>query len=168
MFRKLSSLGKGKSCRFILTNASLMENSAVIFDIALKTKMYLEKKDLKTISELIENRSYGTKYFENLPKTANLLTAIDNVTKKYNGFRDTYEFISEFCHPTYSSLTGLYSKLYRDDIYYDVGNRWGTTEIVFGFFIKSLHDSIVVFEKGVKMIEELLPPLRDLNNSYQN
>lgn len=147
---------------------SLMENAAVIYDIALKTKMYLEKKELKIISELIDNRSYGTKYFDNLPKTTNLLTAIDNVTKIYKGFRDTYEFISELCHPTYSSLTGLYSKLYREEIFYDVGNKWGTTEIVFGFFIEGLHNSILVFERGIKMIEELLPPLSDLNNSYQN
>jgi hypothetical protein len=143
---------------------SLMENAAVIYDMALKTKMYLGENDLDKISDLIDNRAFGTKLFENMPKTINLLTAIDNVTKKDKGFRPTYEFISEFCHPTYSSLTGLYGKLNKEGIYFDVGNKWGTTEAVFAFFIDGLTSSMIVFVRGIEMIEDLFPSLLELNN----
>lgn len=96
----------------------------------------------------------------------NVLTFVDKMNKKINGYADQYNFISEFSHPNSAGLNKSYSKL-----------DWKNKEIIFGnnrekididFVIKQLINSIDNFITEYNISATLLEQYRKLKEACQN
>jgi hypothetical protein len=92
----------------ILTR-SITENAALTW----KLKEILDKREGKSPEELnkaLMRALAGSTTLEEAPAPYNVLSCLDVLTKTIDGARQTYESLSEFAHPNWRGVVGLYSK----------------------------------------------------------
>lgn len=95
----------------ILTR-SITENAALTW----KLKEILDKRAGKSPEELntaLMRALAGSTALEEGPAPYNVLSCLDVLTKTIEGARQTYESLSEFAHPNWRGVLGLYSKIDR-------------------------------------------------------
>lgn len=98
----------------ILTR-SITENAALIW----KLKDILEKRADKSSEELntaLMRALAGSTTLEKAPDPYNVLSCLDSLNKTIEGARQTYESLSEFAHPNWRGVMGLYSKTDDDKL----------------------------------------------------
>ncbi len=148
----------------IILVRAMMENCAYLYDIALKVRMYIKNNDFQSIHDLIVNRMMGSRTIKGLQESVNVMTVIDKVDKTFEGFKDHYEFLCDFCHPNYSGMHGLYGKINRENIYFNLNRDFGMTEEVFIFILIGLLPGLQIFEESMNQIEEVYPEITKLSN----
>lgn len=92
--------------------------------------MYHEQNDFIEMHDLIHNRISGSRLSEAHLQIVNVMTVMESVDKEQKGVLDGYKFLSDFCHPNYSGMLGMYGKL-------DKGKRYPI--LVNGMVILSKH-----------------------------
>lgn len=88
---------------------SITENAALTW----KLKEILDQRTGKLPEELntaLMRALAGSTTLEEAPAPYNVLSCLDALTKTINGARQTYESLSEFAHPNWRGVLGLYSK----------------------------------------------------------
>ena len=96
----------------ILTR-SITENAALTW----KLKEIQDKRAGKSPEELntaLMRALAGSTTWEEAPAPYNVLSCLDALTKTIDGARQTYESLSEFAHPNWRGVLGLYSKTDRE------------------------------------------------------
>jgi hypothetical protein len=58
---------------------------------------------------------------ENLPNALNIMTAIDRVERDISGFRKHYDMLSEYAHPNWSGVLGMFAETDHDNMIVDLG-----------------------------------------------
>jgi hypothetical protein len=147
---------------FILLRA-IYENTAYMYDLSRKILLYYEKNDYREMYKVIVNRLTGSKLGTNVHQITNVLTAIKTVTKEVPDFREFYDFISEFCHPNYCGMQGIYGKLDRENVRLFVDKKYGYNEETFFFILNGLTTSLGIFYISTK---NLLNNIDELNEFY--
>lgn len=147
---------------FILTRA-IYENTAYMYDISKQIQMYYEKDDHIEMHKLILNRLVGARLGPNIRQIKNVLSAINTVAKEIPDFKEFYEFISDFCHPNYSGMHGIYGKLDKENVRFFVGKEYGYTEQAFSFIITGLNTGLEIFYTSAK---NLIDNMAELNEFY--
>ncbi len=148
----------------IILVRAVIENCAYLYDIASKLRMNIQNNDFQSIHDLIINRMMGSRTIKGSQESVNVMTVIDKVDKTIAGFRDHYEFLCDFCHPNYSGMHGLYGKINREKIYFDLNRDFGLTEQVFTFILTGLLPGLLMFEESLNQIEKTYPALIKLSN----
>jgi hypothetical protein len=59
---------------------------------------------------------------ENFPDAVNILTCIDRVERELEGFRKSYDQLSEYAHPNWSGVSGLFTQTDHENILVDLGS----------------------------------------------
>jgi hypothetical protein len=147
---------------FILTRA-IYENTAYMYDLGEKILMYYKNEDYIEMHKVVLNRLVGARLGPNIREIANVITAINTVAKKLPTFKEFYEFISDFCHPNYSGMHGIYGKLDQDNVRFFVGKEYGYTEETFSFIITGLTTGLEIFYTSTK---NLIDNMDELNEFY--
>jgi hypothetical protein len=107
----------------ILTR-SITENAALTW----KLKEILDKRASKSPEELntaLMRALAGSKVWEEAPDPYNVLSCLDVLDKIIGGARQTYESLSEFSHPNWRGVLGLYSKTDREKFITYFGHGFG-------------------------------------------
>ena len=153
---------KNPAVAFLLTRA-IYENTAYIYDLFHKIKAYYEEDNFNEIHEIIVNRLVGSRLSSNHRKIINVLTAINTVAKELPDFKEFYEFISDFCHPNYSGMHGIYGKLDKEHVRFYINKEYGYTEETFSFIITGLATGLELFYINAK---NLLDNINELNDFF--
>jgi len=106
-----------------VTARSAQETIAAIWFINSKLEHLTKTKDLSHFVQSMKRLSLGWSSVEGFPEKNNVLKYIDSVDKIMDGrFRQHYNMLSEYAHPNYSGMLGVYSQANHE-----------TLEVTFGF-----------------------------------
>lgn len=100
---------------FLVIRAT-MESVALLYNLHEKIIAAIESTDIDTLSTFLENAALGSRNDDTDFTAQNILTALDKLERKYNGVREMYDQLSEFCHPNFAGLMASYSRLDKDNI----------------------------------------------------
>ncbi len=152
----------------MILQRALMETVALFWlflkklDVAIKTNKFDNLNDFLTKSLSGARSDIATEEF-NRTESINILTCLDSMDKVIPGYRECYDFLSEFAHPNSAGICKIYSK-----------PDWNNREIHFGnnrekinidFVIKNLDISLDWFISEYDRSAELLNQYRVLSNT---
>ena len=151
---------------FILTRA-IYENTAYMYDLAQKLKMYYDQDNYKEIHNVIVNRLVGNRLGTTAREIINVLTAIGTVAKEIPEFKQYYDFISDFSHPNYSGMYGIYSETDKENVRFFVSRKYGYTDQIFSFIITGLATGLGIFINSTNNILNNIDELNDFFYKHQ-
>jgi hypothetical protein len=155
------------SVAFVLTRA-VVENAAAMYDLYDRLDSQLRVDEVKGIHEIIFVRLMGGRDKESPPIIPNILGAIDKTDERYEGFRPSYDLLSEFAHPNYSGMHGLYGKVDRETVTLYIDGSRGINDATFSFILFPLHLSLRVLLDSIHKIESLYPAIWYLSDKEEN
>lgn len=94
----------------LLTRA-LFETTSVLGYLYYKIIAFIKDKDMESFHAVIMNMFLGSRYSTDSYTSINILTMIDKIDKKFPGYRDSYDLLSEYSHPNFLGTCGLYGEL---------------------------------------------------------
>jgi len=151
---------------FILIRA-IYENTAYMYDLSKKIKTYYEQDNYLEIHNVIVNRLVGSRLSSNVKQIVNVLTVINTVAKEIPDFKEFYEFISDFCHPNYSGMKGIYGKIDKKNVRFFVDKHYGYNEQTFSFINTGLVTGLDIFFRSSKNIIDNIDELNDFFYKHQ-
>jgi hypothetical protein len=101
-------LSKDDVAAGILLTRAVIENTAVIWRLreTLEARHTYSPADL---DDKFEKMLLGWKTDPDFPRSVNSLTMIDHMDRQFHGVRERYDELSEFAHPNWSGVFGLFS-----------------------------------------------------------
>jgi hypothetical protein len=138
----------------ILTR-SITENAALTW----KLKEILDKRAGKSPEELntaLMRALAGSKSWEEAPAPYNVLSCLDALNKTIDGARQTYESLSEYSHPNWRGVMGLYSKTDKEKFITYFGHGLGGS-LASSQITTALCAALGVFEYAYNAISEAMP-----------
>ncbi len=90
------------------------------------------------------------------PEAINVLTFVKRLDKKMPGFEAAYNSLSEYAHPNWRGVSGLYSKIDRENftVYYGRGLR---AELARNQLVNALIGGLLTFHDGYNKIADAMP-----------
>jgi len=95
------------SAAFVLVRA-VVENAVAFNDVTEHIASSVKRKDLDEITPLIERRLFGGKGIQASYPVPNILTSVNKIAKSIPLFRFVYDEMSEYVHPNFNGMMGLY------------------------------------------------------------
>lgn len=145
---------KDYSVAAILTRA-LIENTALQFRLV----SIFEKRDTLTSQELsdkIITLLFGSREWSDGPQAISVLTCVGHLDKEVEGLEKVYNAMSEYAHPNWKGVLGLYSKLDRDNHVAHFG-RMREPEKIEGSILSALVGTMLLFEHQYNKIGDAMP-----------
>jgi hypothetical protein len=136
----------------LLTRA-VIESTGLLW----KLKDTLEKRSTFTREELnniLTKILFGSKQQEHLPQAFQILSCIDRLDKIIPNFRKTYDILSEYAHPNWQGVSGLYSKTNYDEFVTYFGRGLHEPDRHADNIIQALIGSIQLFELAYNSISD--------------
>ena len=93
------------------------------------------------------------------PEAINVLTFVKRFDKKVPGFEGSYNSLSEYAHPNWLGVSGLYSKIDRENfvVYYGRCPRPESAERAGNQLVNALIGGLISFEEGYNRISDEMP-----------
>jgi hypothetical protein len=138
----------------ILTR-SITENAALTW----KLKEILDTRTGKSPEELdtaLMRALAGSTTWEEAPAPYNVLSCLDTLTKTIDGARQTYESLSEFAHPNWRGVLGLYSKSDKEKFITYFGHGLGGS-LAKRQITTALCAALGVFEYAYNALSDAMP-----------
>lgn len=90
------------------------------------------------------------------PEAVSVLTFVERLNRKLPGFQEAYSSLSEYAHPNWLGVSGLYSKIDRENftVHYGRGLR---TEPAGHQLANALVGGLLTFEDGYNKIADAMP-----------
>jgi hypothetical protein len=100
----------------VLSARGLLETIALCQFIGDEMQKFANAGDVESIEKLANEQLFSTRNEANIAQgtghhARSVLTFIDKLDKKLSGIRETYDFISEWCHPNGSGHFFTYGEL---------------------------------------------------------
>lgn len=94
------------------------------------------------------------------PEAISVLTFVERLNRKLPGFQAAYNSLSEYAHPNWLGVSGLYSKIDRENftVHYGRGLRFATTGHQLAH---ALVGGLLTFEDGYNKISHAMPAFID-------
>jgi hypothetical protein len=98
----------------------------------------------------------GSKTWADGPAAINVLTFVRHLDRKLPGFLAAYESLSEYAHPNWRGVSGLYSKIEREDFtaYFGRGFR---ADLAGGQLVHALVGGLMAFEDAYNKVADVMP-----------
>jgi hypothetical protein len=169
---------KNIASAFILLR-SLYETVSVIFYTNMKLEGLIKAGEFKPIHNLIINLTYGTRIQDKIEEDVKIhlkrikqgigdykdeaeirevftaksvLTAIDKIVKVEPEHRNDYDHLSEYTHPNFDAMMGLYGKFKEDELTLTISNEKGLSEVNFQNFFSRFNTCIYMFMEAYNAI----------------
>lgn len=97
----------------VLTRATV-ETLAVLFCLCERITRFLQDKNVSELDSFLMQGLMGSRNDPDLPIAVNVLTSVDRVDKKIEGFRQTYDSLCEYTHPNWAGTLGVFGEIDRD------------------------------------------------------
>lgn len=90
---------------------AVFESAALAYLLESKISKALTNGDLSSIKNSLERIGMGSRNSDTEISSYNILNAIDEANKEFEGIRGFYDDLSEFSHPNYAGTMCSYSRL---------------------------------------------------------
>jgi hypothetical protein len=101
---------------------SMQETLAVLFYINELSQKALDNQSVQDLPKKLDQLMFGKgKPEAPLPDKINILTLIRKVDKKFQGFENHYDYLSEYSHPNWSGTMGIFAKTGGKEVKVDFG-----------------------------------------------
>ncbi len=107
----------------ILTR-SLFETTSVLGFLYYKIAIFNKDKNIESFNQMIMCVMLGSKDGATEYESINILTIIDKINKEFDGYRDSYNALSEYSHPNFLGTCGTFG-----DVKSDQPTKFRTTPI---------------------------------------
>jgi len=141
----------------IVLTRTVVETSAGVCYLHGKVQNCVDTGVLGNLHDDLGRLLTGDKSEPSLPNPINVLTFVDAVNKEVDGFRHSYDRLSEFAHPNWSGATYLYSKLDPPSMMVNFGKNIRGEASAKGRGINSLILTLKMFEMKYNSISGLMP-----------
>lgn len=148
-------LERGDVISGILQTRATLENAALIWRLRDVIRDRHNFSALE-IDNLLSQLLLGSKIYPE-PAAINILTLIDRLDKSVGILRDGYDRLSEYAHPNYSGVAGLYSIIDRENLTTYFGKRPSTQHTLDTLVAPTLRASLFIFENTYNQITDLMP-----------
>lgn len=139
----------------ILLTRAMMETVAMLYWLYKRLNEVLDTQDLGDIDDFLMSALLGWRDDRVPMKAYNVLTAVNHIDKKYAGFREMYDSLSEFVHPNWCGAHGSYAKIDKENFWVDLGFGIRSESKPQG--IPHLSTSLVIFDCYYNELADLLP-----------
>jgi hypothetical protein len=100
----------------VLSARALLETIALCEETIIQLKASADTGDVDAIDDLASRQLFSTRNDELIAdqtgyRATNVLTFIDKLDKKLSGVRESYDFLSEWCHPNASGHLLTYGEI---------------------------------------------------------
>lgn len=98
----------------------------------------------------------GSKQWSDFPQAINVLTFVERMDRTLPGFAAGYASLSEYAHPNWIGVSGLYSKIDREKFAVKFGRSF-KAELVGSQLAHALVGALLAFELGYNKIADIMP-----------
>jgi hypothetical protein len=150
------ALEKGDFTVAALLTRSIAESAAMTWYLL----EVLEKKRAGYTPEQLNDKLMrmfaGSKNWTNAPVAINVKTYVERLDRKLPGFEKAYDSLSEYAHPNWLGVSGLYSKIDRENFttYFGRGLR---AERPGSQLVHALIGGLLAFEDAYNKIADVMP-----------
>jgi hypothetical protein len=141
----------------ILLTRAAVETAAALWYLQSKIASAIKADGLGDLDEYLMRLSLGSRNFEKSPVAINVLNFVDQVDKRFAGYRKQYDELSEYSHPNYLGTTCLYSATDFDNYMVSFGaNARGSkpAEII---GVMNLSVALMIFDHSYNEVADLMP-----------
>lgn len=148
-------LERGDVTGGILLTRATLENAALIWRLrdVIQDRVKLSPAEIdRILSQLL----LGSKQYPE-PAAINILTLVDRLDRALGIMREGYDRLSEFAHPNYGGVAGLYSTIDKEKHTTKFGKRASAQRTVDTLVAPTLRASLFIFENTYNQISVLMP-----------
>lgn len=98
----------------------------------------------------------GSRIWSDAPAAINVLTFVKRLDAKIPGFHAAYDTLSEYAHPNWRGVSGLYSKIDKENFAAHFG-RGFRADLVGRQLVRALVGGLFAFVHGYDAIADLMP-----------
>ena len=153
----LEDFNRKRLAAAILLTRAAVETTAALWYLRNKVTAAVNAKSLGDLDTYLMWLSMGNRAWEELPAAINVLTFVDDVDKKVEGFRKQYDSLSEYAHPNYLGTTALYSETDKENILVNFGPNARSAGSARTICIMNLSVALMIFEHAYNAFAELMP-----------
>lgn len=139
----------------ILTRA-ISENAAIAWKL-MKLFDAREKHSAQQLDDDLMRLLLGSRLSQDLPQAFQILSCLDQMDKTIPGVRACYDILSEYSHPNWRGVCGLFSYADERQLITYFGRGLTGTENIRTTVLKALLDSLGLFEYAYDRISKSLP-----------
>jgi len=150
----------------IILCRSLQETVALLWHTNRACKRYLEDDGNSELDQTLMRILLGFKDKgdgqENIPNAINIMTCIDKVEREIPGFRKNYDQLSEYAHPNWSGVLGMFATTDHENIVIDLGTSLRGKENAKSQISVSFTTNIEILVMAYNEFADFLPDLVQL------
>lgn len=144
---------------------SVIESAAMAWLFRNQLSKAVETGDIEEIDRVAMSRVFSTRlqgFADGFTKAPNILSLIDKLDKEFmhapkeRMIRNTYDYLSEFVHPNWSSVTGLFGELDKDRKDMAFGDKRHAAEKTFRHMLLGTN-CLFIIENCCAKVDEYLP-----------
>lgn len=146
----------------ILLTRAAVETVAALWFLCRILDFAISTGDLAETDGGLMRLLLGSRDDPNLPQAINVLTFVDYVDKQVNGFRHQYNILSEYSHPNWAGVSGLYASPDRANLWTDFGQNIRGYERAVEIWSINLNVALMLFERNYNHIADIMPEFIEL------
>ncbi|NTJ36011.1 hypothetical protein G6K86_30840 [Agrobacterium rhizogenes] len=139
----------------IMTRA-VTENAAMTWSL-MELLENRSKYDAEQLNKLLMRRLAGSALWPESPKPVHVLDLLRKIDKRIPGVMASYDRLSEFVHPNWSGVAGLFSKIDKENFITYFGRGLRNSDGSRDMIANALLGSLGTFEYAYNRISDLMP-----------
>jgi hypothetical protein len=138
-----------------LTTRALAESAAMVWYLL---EILQQRSDYSPaeLNDRLMRMFAGSKQWSDAPQAINVLTFVERMDRTIPGFAAGYASLSEYAHPNWIGVSGLYSKIDRANFTVHFGRSF-KTELAGRQLVNTLVGALLAFESGYNKIADIMP-----------
>lgn len=153
----LSLFKDRKHVSAIIMIRSVIECAAACWFILELIEEYQEKRSLTKLDEKVTRLLMGQKWNSELPSAVHINDMLRSADKTVTGMFKSYDIMSEYAHPNWSGVFGMYGKRGGEDYIALFGENIRKGDGVLKVGINGLLGALTAFEFAYNRISDLMP-----------
>ena len=143
----------------LVITCAVFETVAVIYCLHKRLQQFLNDKDMSEFDAFLMTCLFGCRDEPGFPKSIDMLTFIDQVEETIPEFRQNYDVLSEYAHPSYSGLLGSFGITDKKEFELKLGTKDMSREFTIG--VSGLSSALMIFLHYYNDSAELVHQLND-------
>jgi hypothetical protein len=146
----------------VLTRA-VIETVALTFALDKELKAFLQNRDIGAFDDFLMKSLMGSRVPDWELQSLNVLTLIQHAEKQIPGFEQSYNSLSEYSHPNWAGMLGIFGQIDREAFELILGQKEVSPGVSSG--VRALSGALLTF---CHFYEDMVDMLHELNSYFEN
>jgi hypothetical protein len=158
----LDSLNRKRFAAAMVLTRAAVETGAGLWYLHTKIKKAIAAGDLGDLYERLGKLTVGYKEktaLADFPEAINVMTFVDELEKKIEGFARAYATLCEYSHPNHQGAAGLFSWPHPNTGLVDFGSNIRGSDSHEGICVSNLSASVMMFDYTYAAVASSMPKL---------